>query len=674
MTERATRLSTTVVRLALASIAAVIGGCTGGAQPATDPKAVDGDWHAYGHDALGSRWSPLNEITRENVGRLDTAWTFHTGELAPEFAGKRRQRSLEVTPLVVDGRMLISTPLSRVMALDPETGKAIWTFDPKVDRSVGYGDFTSRGVSYWIDTRAAGQPSACSRRVFVATIDGRLIALDAERGTPCAAFGDTGTVNLRGTLRNGPFETAEYEVTSPPAVVNDIVVVGSAVADNNRTDAASGEVRAYDARTGALRWTWDPIPQDSTDAAWATWIGPKAHATGAANAWSVIAADAERDLVFVPTGSASPDYYGGERLGDNRYANSVVALRASTGKVVWHFQVVHHDLWDYDVASPPALVTLKKDGRDIPVVLQTTKTGQLFVLHRETGQPVFRVEERPVPASDVRGEQASPTQPFNTILPPLSPWRLTPDSAYGLADDDRAACRARVAGLRNEGPFTPPSEKGTLVYPSSIGGAHWGGVTFDPVRQIAIVPVNRIPIEVRLIPNAAFDSRTTQDAAETRGPGAQYTRMRGTPYVMRRQFIFGPRGVPCSPPPFGSLVAIDLTTGTKKWDVPLGTLGGMVPPGTSPETAAAFGSINLGGAISTAGGLVFVAATLDRALRAFDVETGRELWKGALPASGKATPMTFRGPKDGRQYVVIAAGGDGELFGESDAIVAFRLR
>ena len=635
-------------------------------------RPTDGEWRAYGRDPLGSRWSPLAEITRENVTRLAPAWTYHTGETAPEFATRRRQRSLEVTPIVVGNRMYVSTPLGRVMALEPETGRELWKFDPKVDRNITFGDFTNRGVSFWADSRSAS--GSCAERVFVATIDGRLIALDAATGTPCGGFGNTGTVNLRTGLRNQPSEEPEYEVTSPPAIINDHVVVGSAIADNSATNLASGEVRAYDARTGALRWTWDPIPQDSTDTAWRTWIGPRAHATGAANAWSVIAADPERDLVFVPTGSASPDYYGGERLGDNRYANSIVALRASTGRVVWHFQVVHHDLWDYDVASPPALVTLRKDGRDIPVVLQTTKTGQLFVLHRDTGVPVFPVEERAVPASDVQGERASATQPFNVVLPPLSPQRLTADDAWGMRPEDREACRARIAGLRNEGPFTPPSERGTLVYPSSIGGAHWGGVTFDPSRQIAVVPVNRIAIEVRLIPRERFDRRTATDVAESRGPGAQYTDMKGTPYVMRRQFMFGPGGAPCSPPPFGSLVAIDLTTGTKKWDVPLGTLGGMLPPGVSAADAAALGSINLGGAISTAGGLVFVAAALDGQLRAFDIETGRELWKGPLPASGKATPMTFRGPKDGRQYVVIAAGGDGEVFGWSDAIVAFRLR
>ena len=643
-------------------------------QPASGGAApTDGEWRAYGRDALGSRWSPLAEITRDNVARLQPVWTYHTGELAPEFATRRRKRALEVTPLVVGGRMYVSTPLGRVMALEPETGRELWKFDPRIDRDVTYGDFTNRGVSYWADSRLTDAGTPCARRVIIATIDGRLIALDAERGTRCVTFGDSGSVDLRAALRNKPEEAAEYEMTSPPAVINDLIVVGSAVADNGRIDMASGEVRAFDARTGALKWTWDPIPQDSTDAAWRTWIGPRAHATGAANAWSVIAADSARDLVFVPTGSASPDYYGGERLGDNRYANSVVALRASTGHVVWHFQAVHHDLWDYDVASPPALVTLRKDGRDIPVVLQATKTGQLFVLHRETGVPVFPVEERPVPPSDVPGEQASPAQPFNTVLPPLSPQRLTPDDAFGLGDDDRAACRARIASLRNEGPFTPPSERGTLVYPSSIGGAHWGGVAYDPTRQIVVVPVNRIPIDVRLIPRARFDRSKVTDAGETRGPSAEYTNMRGTPYVMRRQFMFGPRGAPCSPPPFGSLVAIDLNTGTKKWDVPLGTLGVLQPPGVSAETAATFGSLNLGGAISTAGGLVFIGATIDNAIRAYDVETGRELWKGALPAGGKATPMTFRGPRDGRQYVVIAAGGDGDVFGMSDAIVAFRL-
>jgi len=632
---------------------------------------ADGEWTAYGRDAFGSRYAPLSTISRENVARLTPAWTYRTGEADSAFA-TRRPTSFEATPLVVDGGMYFSTPLGRVVALDPETGRERWVFDARVDRAVRFGDFTNRGVSTWVDP-AASAGDRCRRRIYVATIDARLVALGAQDGRPCAGFGDGGTVNLRRGLRNAPEETAEYEVTSPPAVVNGLLVVGSAVADNGRTDAASGEVRAYDARTGALRWTWDPVPQDSADPAYATWEGPAAHRTGAANAWSVIAADPARDLVVVPTSSPSPDYYGGARLGSNRYANSVVALRASTGRVVWHFQTVHHDLWDYDNASPPALVTLRRGAREVPAVLQATKSGQLFVLHRETGEPLFPVEERPVPASTVPGERAWPTQPFSAI-PPLSPHRLAPDDIFGLDAADSAACRAMVASLRNEGIFTPPSLQGTLVYPSNIGGAHWGGLAYDPEREIAVIPVNRIAAMVQLIPADSVDPGRARE--ESSRMGYEYTRMRGTPYVMRRRLLVGPSGAPCTPPPFGALVAVSLKTGAKLWEVPLGSPAGL--PGMPPDVARALasrnvGSPNLGGPIVTAGGVVFIAATIDRHLRAFDIETGRELWAASLPAGGKATPMTFRIGEGGRQYVVIAAGGDGGVFGKGDALVAFAL-
>jgi quinoprotein glucose dehydrogenase len=376
----------------------------------------------------------------------------------------------------------------------------------------------------------------------------------------------------------------------------------------------------------------------------------------------VIAADPERDLVIVPTSSAAPDYYGGERLGDNRYANSVVALRASTGRVVWHFQTVHHDLWDYDNAAPPALVTIRRNGREIPAVLQATKSGMLFVLHRETGEPLFPVEERPVPASTIPGEHASPTQPFSSL--PLSPHRFSADSVFGLTEADRAACREVVSRLRNEGIFTPPSREGTLVLPSNIGGAHWGGVAYDPERQIVVVPVNRFAATVQLIPADSVDIAATRRAGAQ--GGFETTRMRGTPYLMQRRILLSPSTVPCTPPPFGALIAISLATGQKLWDVPLGTWPGL-PTGT-PQ----LGSANLGGPIATAGGLVFVAATIDRRLRAFDIESGRELWSAPLPASGIATPMTYRGA-DGRQYVAIAAGGDGEEWGKSDVLMTFAL-
>jgi quinoprotein glucose dehydrogenase len=542
---------------------------------------------------------------------------------------------------------------------------------------VEYGDFANRGVSTWLDSSAA-PGAACRRRIFVATIDARLIALDAATGSACVGFGRGGTVGLRGGLRNPPRTADEYEETSPPAVINGLVVVGSAVADNNRIDAPSGEVRAYDARTGALRWTWDPVPQDPADPAHGTWRGPRARRTGAANAWSVIAADPERDLVIVPTGSASPDYYGGERLGDNRYANSVVALRASTGKLVWHFQTVHHDIWDYDNASPPALVTVRlagtagangTAGRDVPAVLQATKTGQLFVLHRETGEPLFPVTERPVPHSTVPGEVSSPTQPFSAVAP-LSPHALRPDEVWGVSDEEREACRKMIAGLRNEGIFTPPNLEGTLVLPSNVGGAHWGGLAYDPERRIAVVPVNRVAAEVQLILADSLDR--TQAEREISRLGYQYTRMHGTPYVMRRRILRSPRGLPCTPPPFGALVAVSLETGEKLWEVPLGTLGSLVPKELQDRMRPEWGSVNLGGPVITAGGLVFMAGTLDPAIRAFDVETGKELWKGKLPASGKATPMTYRARDGGRQYVVVAVGG-GDVFGVGDYLVAFAL-
>ncbi|MBX3132576.1 MAG: pyrroloquinoline quinone-dependent dehydrogenase [Gemmatimonadaceae bacterium] len=615
------------------------------------------EWPTYGRDPGGSRFAPHRQINTENVSRLTVAWRFNTGELEPGG------RSFEATPILVDGTLFLVTPLGRVFALDPVTGSERWRFEAKVSPRAGFGDFTSRGVSTWLDS-SASVGTVCRRRIIVATVDARLLALDAASGRPCTGFGRSGTVSLRAGLRNRPFEVAEYEVTSPPAIVNGTIIVGSAIADNNRVEAASGEVRGYDARTGALKWTWDPVPQHRNDPAYASWRGDRAHRTGAANAWSVIAADPARDMVVVPTSSPSPDYFGGRRLGRNDYANSVVALRASTGEVLWHFQTVHHDLWDYDNASPPALVDLTIEGRSVPAVLQATKTGMLFVLHRETGEPLVPVEERPVPASDVAGEEAWPTQPFST-LPPLSPHRLDATMAFGLNDSARRACAERIAALRNEGIFTPPSLRGTLAFPSNIGGAHWGGVAWDATRGWAIVPVNTIAAFIQLIPADGTDFDSLRRAASARGE--QVNRLRETPFLQVRGLLLGGDRVPCSPPPFGELVAVDIAARRIAWRVPLGDATGF-----NPDLKDGLGSPNLGGAIVTAGGVAFIAATLDSKLRAFDVATGRELWSADLPAGGKATPMTYVGA-DGRQYVLISAGGDGGSFGRGDAVMAFVL-
>ena len=618
-------------------------------------------WSAYGHDALGARFSPLAQITRDNVQQLGVAWTYRTGEVAAHLDDY--QVRFEATPLFVDGTLYFATPHGRVIALDPATGKERWVYDARVRFNDSYGDLATRGVSTFVDPKIP-VGVRCHRRIYAALVDARLIALDARDGKPCAGFGVAGTVDLVKGLRNAPGFVGEYEVTSPPAVIGGLLVVGSSVYDNNRTNAASGEVRALDVRTGAIRWAWDPVPRDSADPAWVTWEGPMAHTTGAANAWSVIAADSARGLVFVPTSSASPDYYGGERRGDNRYANSVVALRASTGKVVWSFQTVHHDLWDYDNASPPALVTITHDGKRVDAVLQATKTGQLFVLDRETGVPIFPVEERAVPASDVYGERASKTQPFNVVFPALSPQKFSADDVWGTTPAEIDACKSAIAALRNDGIYTPPSLKGTLVMPSNVGGAHWGGVAFDPQLEIAIVPVNTIAAIVQLIPVDQFDRDEAR--RESSRAGFQYTRMHGTPYVMRRTFLFSASHMPCTPPPFGSLVGVDLRNGKLAWTSPLGDLSALA----GAPAPAPVGSPNLGGPIITASHLAFIGATMDHALRAFDVTTGKELWKGALPGGARATPMTYE--VNGRQYVLIAVGGADE-WGKGDYVVAFAL-
>jgi len=449
------------------------------------------------------------------------------------------------------------------------------------------------------------------------------------------------------------------------------VVVGSSIGDNSRPDPASGEIRAFDARSGALEWTWDPIPQDPRDPAFREWGGALGHRSGGANAWSVLIGDPQRGLIFVPTGSAAPDYYGALRPGDNRYANSIVALRAATGKVVWSFQTVHHDLWDYDNAAPPALVTVIHNGVGIPAVIQATKTGMLFVLHRDTGRPILPVVERRVPQSDIPLESTAATQPFTVATAPLSPHRFSVDEVWGVNDQDRAACHAAIEGLRNEGIFTPPSTRGTLVIPSNIGGAHWGGLAVDPVRQIAVVPVNRIAAMVQLIPREGFNLEQTRAAEQRLGDDFEYNMMQGTPYVMRRRLLLAPSRLPCTPPPFGALVAVDLTTGRVMWESPLGSFAGVVSPEVAPTVSPEWGSPNLGGPMVTAGGVVFIGAALDRRLHAFDVETGREIWHGELPQSAKATPMSYQLPS-GEQFVAVSVGGGG-AWGVGDYVVSFKL-
>jgi len=601
--------------------------------------ASDVDWSSYGRDAGGTRYSPLAQVTRQNVAQLKPAWEYHTGALNSK-SDLNEKAAFEATPILVDGTLYLSTPFNQVIALDPVTGKERWKFDPDIDRTHGYSEVTSRGVSTWLDsTRKKGDP--CRRRIVFGTIDARLIAVDAATGKVCDGFGEidlTKDVGLKGK--------GDYQVTSPPAIVGDLVITGSSIGDGRRADSERGIVRAFHARTGKLVWSFDPLPASLKNA-------------GAANAWSALAADSERDMVFVPTGSASPDFYGGERPGNNGYANSVVAIRASTGQVLWAFQVVHHDLWDYDVASQPALVTWK----GIPAVAVTTKIGHFFVLDRMTGKSLLPIEERAVPQSKVPGEQTSPTQPFPKY-DVLAPQKFSADDAWGLTPADKAWCKARLEGLDAQGLFTPPSLEGTIMFPGNVGGVNWGSSAYEPERGYLIVASDRLSTIVKLIPRDKL-AEEVKNARQNRfdmevGP------QRGTPYAMMREHLRAPSGLPCNPPPFSELIAVDLSTGMKKWSVPLGSI-------PLPNGSAIPGGLAMGGPIVTGGGLIFVAATTsEQKLRAFDVDSGRELWSGDLPASAQSTPMTFS--IGGKQYIVICAGGHGKVGSKmGDSVVAFAL-
>lgn len=628
-------------------------------------------WSEVGGNPGGERYSPLTQINRDNVARLEEAWRFESGDVSPTT-------SLQVTPILVGDQLVLCTPRNQVVSLDAETGVERWRFDAKPDLAGIYNPLC-RGVAHArIDPQPTGEAgsaldsgpalhpeaSTCRSRIYLGTLDARLIALDAETGQPCDEFGTAGEVNLLAGI--GETRDGEYYMTSPPTVVAGVVVTGAWVTDGQRVDAPGGVIRGWDARTGELVWAWDPVPADHKPVT-ATDVAAGAEYTrGTANAWSLLSADEERGLVFLPMGNAAPDHYGGERHGLGAFSSSVVALDARTGERRWDFQTVHHDVWDYDVASQPVLYTHPGGvtGKDFPALAQATKMGHLFLLDRLTGKPIFPVEERAVPQGGVTGESIAPTQPFPTKPAPLHPHSLPDDEIWGLTPFDRADCRKRVAALRNEGIFTPPSAEGSVVFPGLGGGVNWGALSVDSTRGRLIVNSMRNPFIVQVVPR-----KDAGDLSGTDLVGAQP--QEGTPYVVIRAPLLSRWGMPCTPPPWGHLTSIDLASGEIEWQRPLGNLRELAPAfGRFFE----WGTPNQGGPIQTAGGLVFIAATMDRTFRAFDVETGDEVWSARLPTSGHATPMTYRTHSGGRQFVVVAAGGHFPLGSPSDdALVAYAL-
>lgn len=612
-------------------------------------------WERYGGQG-GQQYTELEQINRDNLARLTLAWTHRSGDLNQGFA--RKQHSFQATPIVWDNTLFFSTSANWVVAVNAATGEELWKTDTGLPRDIGYSESASRGVSLW-----HGDSAVCPHRIFIGTLIGRVYAIDALTGNLCSGFGESGWIDMSQGV--GEVEPGDYGITSPPAVLGDQLIVGAAIGDNRAVRSERGIVRALDVRTGAINWLWDPIPRDASDPARGSWAGDSADITGSANVWSPITVDGERNLVFVSTSSPSPDFFGGERLGDNHYANSLVALNAGTGKVVWHQQLVHHDVWDYDVPSQPTLTELVRDNSRVEAVMVVTKTGMLFAFDRDTGEALFDIIEKTVPASNVPGEQLSPTQPFS-IIPALSNQRaLTEDDAFGIALFDKSGCKKILRSFRSEGIFTPPSLQGSILSPSYAGGANWGGVAVDAQRQIAVVHVNEIPALVRLIPRDQLQA--LRDSGEL--DDWDISRQEGTPYFMARRIFLSSLGLPCTQPPWGKLVAVDLASGQLLWDVPLGTIRDIAPK-IVPNFN--WGVPGMGGPLLTKSGLVVIGAAAEHVLRIFDSSSGEQLWHYDLPTAALASPMSYE--VDGVQYIAVAVGGhDGFDLLRGDYLMSFRL-
>jgi quinoprotein glucose dehydrogenase len=629
---------------------------TAGAFPTTvtpmDGASAD-EWKNYGGDPGGTRFSALDQLTPANVKDLKVAWTAHLGS-----------SELEVTPLKIGDTLYACSALNQITALDPETGKVKWSYDPK-DNLEDYVPHRCRGVAYF---DAGPTVTECRQRVFTATLDARLIAVDATNGKPCQGFGDGGIVDLKKGM--GETIPGYYAVTSAPTVIAGKVIFGGYVTDNQYVGEPSGVVRAYDAVTGQLSWAWDVGRTKDTPA-------DAPFTPGTPNVWGPISGDEKLGLVYLPTGNATPDYWGGERTAaEDAVSSSVIAVDAATGATRWVFQTVHHDVWDYDVSPQPTLLDVKgPDGAVIPALLQTSKRGQIFLLDRRTGVSLTKIVEKPVPQHGAAGEHLSPTQPYSVDLPTVDGPNLTERDMWGLTPFDQLWCRIAYRQARYEGQFTPPGAdpRPSIQFPGFIGGVNWGGVSVDPEHNLVVLNTSRLANYVQTIPRAKADAMGIKPV----GLGPKHGRISpqvGTPFAINTFAFLSPIQVPCQRPPFGMITVLDLASQKVLWSHPLGSSRDVGPFNWRLPLDLPMGAINLGGTLTTRGGLIFVGATQEQSVRAVDIRTGEVVWKARLPASGQATPMTYRSSTSGRQFVVIAAGGSKLLnTAVGDYLVAYAL-
>ncbi len=651
--------------------------------PAASPAQNDparNQWRYYGRTAAGERYSPLAQLTPANVDRLQPAWEYHTGDLPREGEDKAgREFNFEVTPIKVRNQLYLCTPHRRVIALNATTGKQVWTFDPHTDTTANE-YLACRGVAYYEAPPAAAAQSggACARRIITTAGNAQMMALDADTGRPCEDFGEHGFVSL--TDKMGDVPPGFHFITSQPLVVNDRVVLGGWIYDNQARGEPSGVVRAYDPITGKLAWAWDMGKPDPT----APLKPGETYTRGTPNGWGTYTADPALGLIYIPLGNATPDYYGAARRPfDNTYSSALVALDIQTGRERWHFQTVHHDVWDFDLPIGPTLIDLPApDGGVRHALVQTTKMGQLFLLDRQTGKPLAQVIEKPVPQQpSLPGDRLSPTQPASVGMPSLTPPNLTERDMWGATPIDQLWCRIQYHRFIYHGQFTPPALGTTIAYPAFDGVMDWYGASVDPARGLLIANTSYIPFTVKTMPQgdalqdglmkpwAGWGSQQPYPKPKDFSVGPQY----GTPYAAVVKPWLTPLGAPCSAPPWGKLVAIDLQTRKIAWERPVGTTRDMNIFNTHTNVPLPTGIFMIGGNIITAGGVVFMGATADNYLRAFDEASGKQLWQARLPAGGQATPMTYLG-ENGRQYVVIAAGGHGGLRTvPGDSVVAYAL-